>query len=126
MGVDIEAYQITKGGILASCWGYLRYLHPEYRHLNKELLNLTYNIRGSAKDLPALLGLEACSQPEGIVKINWDEALDNIIDLLVHRDMIGDEELHRNIAVIANFVVRAYQMNLCTPDADPIVIKWSA
>jgi hypothetical protein len=124
MAVDIEARQGTKGE--GNCVAYLRYLFPAYRWLNTALLNLTYNTRGAAKDLPAILGLKPFSEPDGIIEVDWDEALNNVLDLLLHRDMVADEELLREIAVVADFVVKSYRINLCTPDSDPVVIKWSA
>jgi hypothetical protein len=122
MAVDIEALE----GPTQKCFAYLRYLFPRYRSLNEELLNLTYNTFGVAKDLPAILGLKPFSEPDGIIKIDWDEALDNVLSILQHRDMVEEHELLREISIIADFVIGAYRCNLCTPHPYPIVIKWSA
>ena len=124
MAVDIEAYQGAQGE--GRCIAYLRYLFPAYRWLNEELLNLTYNTCGAAKDLPAILGLKSLYQPEGIVEINWDEALENVLSLLLHRDMIADDELLREVVDIAEFVMKAYRLSLYNTGTEPVVIKWSA
>jgi hypothetical protein len=122
MSVDIEAYYRDENGNLASCVAYLHYSPSSYyRDINNHILNVSYNARGVAHDIPSLLGLPKFSEPEGITEVDWGEALDRALDLLVHRDMIEGEGLLYEIVLVVHFIMTAYKSSLI---AD-VVVRWS-
>lgn len=123
--ISIEAAAGSNVSTIYFLCGRLVYLIDRYGELNRKLLNITYEVSGVARDVPGILGLKEIPTEIGFSKktytpVDWDDALSNVTELVVHRDMIDDPALMEDIMRLVIFICAAYSRSL----TDPVTTLW--
>lgn len=117
MSIMIDAvYASTMNAISREAYlTHLTYSRQDFHQLNQDLLNLTYNICGVARDVPKMLGFDPME--EVTLEVDWDDVMSNVTELLVHRDMIEKTDLLEEVLSLASFAIHAYRAHMRVPVA---------